>query len=895
MENGAGKNKNVPQFLIFLKFLLVVIILIISQEHQSFAQAATISGRVTDDEFSEPLEKAIVQLRGTGAYTITNREGIFRVRLPAADYQFEVIYPGIYSDYYLVSGYQYIYSPMTAVARMSSKYVGRTVQRRFASPLNITNHPKNAENYPLPELLDQSGSTDFNELLVNVPSAYKLDNGGYYGSSELSIRGLDASQTSVVFNGISMNNPETGAMNTPLYTGMSDWAGFVQVQTGQPSGMRSQLGYGGLINTLPFMPYEKAGGSASLNIGNNNYLKASATVNSGLSDENFASVLKVDRTSGEGFAEQTGFESYGMYLNLYKEFTHMHTLLFTTVLKTWQTDMRNQTSSLEEFTTNSFTYNNSWGLLNNTPTSMNKSFGINPMAILSHRWHLRVNTRIVSQLYAEINNSAETYPGGSVNGMSFIQLPVNNQGLAQLDSIYSWNRGDSISSLGNTRIADINNQYINSEYEGFSILAHATKAYRIGLQSHLINDITKQTSLQIGFDAENYQAKHFGALVDLYGADGYISYSDINKPDGFETSNLLKPGFFPKLNSADKVSYNYLATITKGGISGKIETTHERTYWYAEAAASFKSYKRDDYFSYTDESGMQSSKRVNNIGYRFTSGLSYKLFTKHTVSINGAVTSSQPRYYQVFPASNNLINNDAVPENMSSIELSYVVSGGRVYAALKGYGMYLRNHGWLQHNSLNSVEQFAYVYDVDQLHYGAEINSQVSYLRRFTLYASGSWGNWKYQSNAKAKIYDTENELASEQVMQIKGYRISNAPQLSFYLKNEMRLMKSFLINLNYYRAQNLYAPLLVHDFDNSATPDQLKTEWFDRLGIGGSYYHETTRGHTIHFSFDVQNLLNDEYINQIFTNYTETENILNNEVFVGNAQTFRIGLTYSL
>ncbi len=885
------KSKKLYNNSILKKILLLVFISLSFQISNVTAQSL-ITGQVTDEEFGEPLDRAIVQIRGTSAYTVTNREGKFKMKLPAYTYEIEAIYPGIYSEYYNVSGYDDIFTPMGAV-RLAPKYVGRPEQRRTAALINVLQFPKASESYSVPDLLDQSGSTNFNELFLGEPSAYLIENGSYYGSSELKFRGFNASQTTVLFNGIKMNDPETGNMNTSLYTGMSDWAGLVQLQTGQASSNRSDIGYGALINILPFMPYDKAGAKVSANMGNYNFMKGAVTAYSGLNKKNFASTLKIDRASGDGFVEETGFESYGAYLNLYKEINHMHSFILTGIMKTWQSDQRKNPTENHTYSVQGFNYNQSWGLLNNTPTSLNQSFGINPMAILTHNWHARVNTRIVSQIYAELNNSVESYPDGEINGVDALQLPTDTLDQPLLDDYYSWNSGNSVSELGSARIVS-NNQFINSKDEGFSILGHAQKSIRYGFQSQLIHNINKKSKFQVSIDVENYQADHFETVIDLYGADGYISYADQNTPGGIEVTNLLKPSFLPKLNDADKIGFNYRASIMNAGASAKIEKTGGRSYLYAEAAASVRILKRKDLFSYTNDSELQSSEKVNQPTFRATTGYTYLLHDHHSVRINAAISTAQPNFYEVFPGTNNGINNDAKMKTLSTAELAYVISGGRVYLALKGYASYLEDQGWIQRNNLSNPDNFAYIFNTDQLHYGGEFSGQISFLRRFTLYASGSFGNWEYFTNATAKIYDNENNLLYKKFVDMKGFKVGNAPQMSYYVKAEMRMMKGLFFNLSYYRAENMYTPALINYTDLPEYPTQFKTSWFNRMGFGASYFHETSRGHTIHFSADFQNLQNNEYINQIFTNYTG-KSVYQNSVFMGNGQTFRIGLSYSL
>ena len=154
----------------------------------------------------------------------------YRMKLPPADFMVEAIHPGIYSEFYNMSTYDGIYTPMGAV-RLEPVSVGRKEQRDIASRVDIAKHPSATHNTSAFDLLKQAGSVEFNNLFTSEPSVYLMENGGAYGSSEIRVRGFATDQNQVIFSGISLNNPETGRMNTALYPGMNDWASEVQFTT----------------------------------------------------------------------------------------------------------------------------------------------------------------------------------------------------------------------------------------------------------------------------------------------------------------------------------------------------------------------------------------------------------------------------------------------------------------------------------------------------------------------------------------------------------------------------------------------------------------------------------------------------------------------------------------
>ncbi|WP_170154537.1 TonB-dependent receptor [Mangrovibacterium diazotrophicum] len=858
--------------LVKLSLLLVILSIQLKVYAQEDVEPAIVDGRVTEEEFGEPLEKAIVQIRGSGVYTITNRFGYFRMKLPPAFFELEAIHPGIFSEFYNVSTYEGILTPMGAV-RLEPVAVGRLQQRDIASRIDITKTPSATRNTPVINMMAQQGGTDFNELFTGEPSVYLLENGGGYGSSEISVRGFAANQNQVVFNGISLNNPETGRMNTALYPGLSDWGHQAQFTSGVASGKQSELGQTSLINVLPFMPHKKFGVNVLASAGMNGYLKTAATVHSGLSDRKIAFTLKLDRTAGDGIPDFTGFESYGMYLNLFKEYSHMHSFLLTSVMKTWKADLRNRPDSISRISSYGIDHNSGWGFLDNSELGWNGSFGIANLSVLTHNWHMRVHTRLVSQLYLELENSAQTYPQGMMNGMTPYEIPATDRGLVDFDAISAANSEQTI-----------------SETDGISTLAGVSRTTRYGLQTQLIHEIDDDNKVFLSADLEQYTSDHFAGATDLLGASGFMSNADINGNDQAAT-NFVEANFLPKTGKADKVDYDYRSFIRKGGLAAKLERSGNRAFGYAETGIYVKSLKREDYFSYETNDSHGTTDWITQFGWRLSTGLTYRLNEFHSIRFNSGASGSPTRFDVLFPAGNNWENTSAKNQNLYTGELAYVLNSARFFVSLRGYAMYQQNRTDIQRYGLNADEEYAVLSGLNQFHRGVELSGQITYFKRYNLHVSASYGKWTFKNSANAKIYDESNQLLSESDLPFDGYKTDNCPPISLYARNEFNLLKGLEINVNYYRSFASYAPLLVHDFDNDAVPEQLKLPAFDKLGAGVSYYHEFRKKQNIHVFADVQNILGSEYINQIYSNKSG-DAFGSNLALYGKGMSWRAGLS---
>lgn len=885
MKNSTKKHH------LFIKIVVLSIILTIPVQSEAIhwpqlfkkkakqksekTDMATIDGRVTEEDFQEPLEKSLIQLKGTGVYTVTNRFGYYRMKLPPADFMVEAIHPGIYSEFYNMSTYEGIFTPMGAV-RLEPLSVGRKEQRDIASRVDIVKHPAATHNTSAFDLLKQAGSVEFNNLFTSEPSVYLMENGGAYGSSEIRVRGFAADQNQVVFNGISLNNPETGKMNTALYTGLNDWASEVQFTSGVASGKQSELGQTGLINVLPFMPRKKFGVNVLGAAGTNGFLKTAATVHSGYNDRKIAFTLKLDRTSGDGLADFTGFQSYGLLLNVYKEFSHMHSILFTNTMKTWQADLRTRPDTISRIATYGIEHNNDWGFLNNKELGWNSNFGLTNLATLTHHWHMQVHTRLISQVYAELSNSVQTYPMGMMNSLSPDQLPTTSTGLIDFDAIATYNNGQT-----------------SSETEGISILGAATRSTRWGIQSQFIHEFNKQTKGFINVDFESYAADHFGTVNDLLGAAEFTSIADLNGTTG-TVQNLLPSAFFPKTAKAEKADQSYRAEIRKGGLTFNLEHTGNKAFTYLETGIFVKNQKRKDDFSYLSTDPQAESEAINKLGWRVGTGITFRLNEYNSFRLNTGASSNPTRFDVLFPSTNNWENTQVKNRNLYSGDLAYVLNSGRFFISLRGYAMYQQNRTEIQRYMLNEGEAFAVVAGLEQFHRGVKLSSQITYFRRHNFYLSASYGKWTYEKDATASIYDHTNQLLGQSQMQLKGYNTDNCPPVSVYLKNEFNILKGLEININYYRSFESYTPMLVHNFDNTETPEQIKLPSFDRLGAGVNYYHEFRNKRSMSIFGEVQNLLQSEYINAIYTNLNEEGAFTQNLAHYGSGMRWNVGLSFN-
>lgn len=888
----------------FIKTVLFLVVFLILETGSSFAREkkvkqkqaptfGTLTGFVVDDEFNEPLEKAVITIPGTLISVLTDQQGKYKLKMKGGDYFMEVNYPGYFKKQYNMSVTDGITTPMFII-KLQANAVGRTMQRKITSFENKQQFPQSTENFSTWQTTEQTGHQEFNEIYRTIPSVNLLSNGSGFNDSGIGFRGNDATHTSYTFNGILLNNPETGKVNSSMLSGMTDWAGQIQVVSGQASNLQSQTNSGGLVNVLSLQPHEKAGVDVLAVYGNEGFLKTSATVHSGLSKKGMASSIQISRTAGDGLAQNTAFEQYGFFLNVQKEFNQFHSLVLNLNGIIQQHD-RNFSDSIGAYNRYGTKYNADWGYQNEKPLSVSTNYGRSPLISLTHDWHPRIKTHIATQVYAQFDRSAQLSLGGQLLNQPMNTVARDTVGQILFDQISAWNKGQNISGMGVFRLPDANAKFINSEVSGISVLSAINSETRLGLRTIITRNINKQTNFSGSINLEDYRANHFGAVNNLLGADSYTGYSDVNRPEGFPVENLFQSKFLTKYNLADKAGYYYQSEIQTGGLSMRLNYQTSRLNWYLAGSASMQNILRTDYFNYLATDPDRKTKSDLLPGGHAQTGFNFKFWKYHSIHLNLNYDSYQPLFTTLFPSGNNWKNEGATNEQVFDAELGYTIFSRKLKVEALAYRSQIANRSMVRYANLNADDAFGVVNGLAEIHQGVELKSSYKLTKNLQINLNGSLGDWKYDKDGQATIYDTNKEITAKNGLGIKGLKVANAPQLSLFAEAEYRWAHNFYIRLNYYRAEKIYTPFGLYDFKglaNRSDYHQAQIPKYDLIGFSGNYLLQIRKLPTFNLIFGGQNLLDTEYIEQSSTNIPEgNAGYTSNQVFYGTGRTWFVGM----
>lgn len=849
-----------------LKCIFFLCLFLLLKPDLTFSQG-TLTGFVVDDEFDEPLEKAVITIPGTMISVLTDQQGKFSIKLVAGDYFLEINYPGFYNRHYNMSVFDGIATPMFIV-RLKPKTFGRPWLRSVGPYENRLTLPQTLENFDTWQIAEQRGNPEFNQLAERVPAVTMHSNGSGFGDSDLGIRGNVPAATSYSFNGILLNNPETGKMSASELSGLTDWAGMVQMLAGQASNLESQSRYGGSVDVLSYAPREKAGADLSFIYGNNQFMKTSATVFSGLTKNGFASSFQLSRTAGNGTVQNSGFEQYSFQAQFFKQFNQFHSLILSLNGVVQQRD-RNPADSIGAYNRNRTTYNRLWTLVNKKPVSWSTNYDRNPLISLTHFWHIRIKTSVTTQVYGRFDRSAQLFPGTPDKDLTLFDKPITLNGRPNYDPAFL--------DTATTVIPPIH--------------AAITSFNMFGIRSVVTHNFSKQLNLSSSIEFQHYQAKHFGAVKNLMNATGYTDFANVNQTDSSGVQNLYQPGYFSPVGSGDKTDFFYESRIRSGGFSFRLNYSPSRYSWFVAGSASVQEMTRKDFFNYPESNPEQTATPDLRFGGHAQTGIRVPLWEYHSVFAQTSYGSYQPLFATLFPAGNNWQNTGAKKTQVFEAESGYRIFSRKLKVEATAYWSLLSNQPMVRYFRLNPGDAFGLVNNLQELHRGVELKSSYKLGRNLQLYFNGSLADWHYTTDATATLFDSNNQQTATNDLWTKNVKVANAPQFTLFGEVEYRWAHNFYMRLNYTHADELYAPFGLYDFNGLAKRSDFKL-WklpsYELLGFSANYLLKINKKLSANFILGGHNLLDNEYIEQTYTNRNEE-----NPKYTGNLVNYGMGRTW--
>lgn len=859
-----------------------------------------ITGTITDGQ--GPLPGANVGIKAQSAGTSTDFAGKFSIISTANTGQLLVSYIGYQNqviNFTITNGVADLGN--IVLISNSNELSEIVVKSSVVDVAKDRKTPVAVSTIKSTEIQEKLGTQEFPEVLKNTPSVYATKAGGGFGDSRINIRGFDQKNIAVMINGMPVNDMETSAVYWSNWAGLSDVTSAMQVQRGLGSSKLAIASVGGTINIMTKTSDRKEGGSVSTSLGNANYLKTQASYSTGKLDNGLSASVLYSHTMGDGYVDATQFVGDNYFIALgYTTKNNKHDIQFTfTGAPQWH-DQRSSNITIDQYLKYgsngepNIKYNSDWGYLNGEQFSMVRNYYHKPVGSINWDYKINETSSLSTVLYGSWGRGGGARGAGGVRGLTYTTDTFRTaNGLVDYDKIYAYNSGATVFVDGAYRTrTEINGNFQNSSDTGRKGLGTTASPYIYNttsgisqitsINSHdwyggVINfnkKFTENLTWDVGLDARTYVGIHYQSLTNLLGADVYYDNTDVNNPGRILTNTYTtKPSGNPFANATDAEKINFYndGNVNWYGGFTQLEYSKDNLTAFIQGAVSNQGFKRVDYFKYLSSNPLSSTDYENILGGNVKGGVNYNINEQHNVFVNGGYYSKQPFFNAVYPGNASLVNPYLVNEKIMSVEGGYGFRSGIFTANVNVYYTTWDDRN-LRTNDPDTAGNPGGYYDytgLSETHMGAEFEGIARVTDKFKVNAMFSYGNWEYNGNANATLYNNGNIELSKGLLYLDKVKIGDAAQMTASLGASYEVLTRVTLDANYNYNNHLYAAISPDKFTKADNKGSLELPSYGLLDAGFSYKMlvGANKNKSVNFRLNVNNVLDKIYIAEAKTN----------------------------
>ncbi|MDO9511052.1 MAG: TonB-dependent receptor [Bacteroidales bacterium] len=690
---------------------------------------------------------------------------------------------------------------------------------------------------------EQAGSKTFPEAMQMVAGVYATRTGGGFGDASVNIRGFKQENVSLLLNGIPISSVENGLVYWSNWEGLAGATHSLQIQKGIGTSGLAVNSVGGTINIIT--KTTEAEEEASLRYSMTDYGTQNTSLNfsTGRMDNGFAITFAGSRTSGDGYVKGTYVDSWAYMLNAGKEFGKNHKLVFTIMGSPDRHGQRNFMFSQEEYQKYGRKYNKDWGSYNGKMNNMSENFYHKPLMSINHYYRISDKSLLATSLFYSSGKGggkwAENFSG------PYVFMMKNPSGQIDWNAIYTENSTHSdeyISTEGDTL------RNFSKNAQTHFLASH----YWYGAISSLKHNFNNALSLNTGVMVRHFKSSLSEKIIDLLGGQYFID-DYAWAIDGRAGRNIIK-------KTGDIVRIDNGAVVDLGLAYAQLVYHQKKINAFLGGNISQNRYAREDRYNYISDI---RSETISKSGADIKGGINYQLMPKQYVFANAGYFSKAPYHKFVFPGYNNNPAARLKNEKVQMLEAGYGIFDSKFSAKISVYYTLWKDKALLSNEYLliDQQQSRAMVSGLSAKHKGVEAEIKYSPDSRIDILAFGSMGDWKWNNNVNAVLFNNENQAFDTVNVYAKGLYVGDAPQLQAGLSMNLKTLKKFRVGVQWTYNDRMYA-----DFDPSNRQNALDDQQPYRLpsyaltDINISYAFKVFNS-PANASIRCQNLFNTEYI----------------------------------
>jgi len=693
--------------------------------------------------------------------------------------------------------------------------------------------------------LNNDGEQNVSGLLTASNDVFISAASFHFSAANFRLRGYYGQHNDVYFNGVQMNDLESGFPSWNLWSGLND---VVRSRTNTVGLGPNPYGFGdfGGVSALDVRPSrQRKQLRVSYALSNRSYNnRVMATYNTGQLASGWAfSVSASRRWAQESYVPGTFYDAYSYFLGIEKKLNEQHSFNFTALGSPVKRG-RSAAATAEMYDlAGSNYYNPNWGYQQGEKRNARVQNTLQPMAILRHDWQINEKTRLTTAAGYQFGrngstaldwyNARDPRPNYYRKLPSYIQsdqaaqvedLLRNNESLRQInwDYFYQVNRNNPITVqdadgiVGNT-VTGNRSQYVVEERRFDRSL--------LSFNSNLETTIGEKIRLSGGLSYQQQVGKNFKTLNDLLGGDFYLDidkfaeFADSSGNEEFYQNNIEVPNGI--VRQGDRFGYDYGTKHRKLGSWAQMEFYLPKFDFFVSGSATSVSFWRSGNLANGKfpENSKGDSPRQNFLDWGAKAGATFKVDGRNYLLLNGGYFSQAPLMRNTFisPRTRDQVVPNLSNENILSAEGGYILKSPYLKGRLIGYYTEIKNQTQVNNFYLDNA-----ITNSDGSTVGGFVNYVMTGLN--TRYAglelglewafSPGWkatgalakGRYVYSSRPNVAVYlDNVASKLREDVAYIKNFYVANNPQTAGTIGLSYNSPRFWFVNVNLNYFDNIY------------------------------------------------------------------------------------------
>ena len=676
---------------------------------------------------------------------------------------------------------------------------------------------------------DTLSSRDVPFALEMTPSFYVTNSGGGAGDSRISVRGFDQRNISILINGVPTNDNENGWLYWSNWDGLGEATSKIQLQRGLSYSTLPTPSVGGTLNVVTDPAGAVRGGLVKFEIGDDNFMKETLTLNTGLLKDCLALTVSLTNKSGDGYNHGNYTKGQGYYLGASYRINDKNRLEFYAIAAP---QIHGQNSYQQSVATYDQAFARKLGFTDaqlalfpqQGPRYNQRYLDITATGYNGPQYYWGGTH---SRYDATSMNEAENYYNKPQMNLNWFLDITPDLSLGTV-GYWSGGQGGGSSSYNNyassSSIPKIALGLSSDDQYNYNAIIPANQASAIGSRVVLRNAINDQSTwglvtklsykvspnlqFSAGLDGRMASIDHWYEIRDLLGGAYFIPTTAqyIHRMSDVVSYSTLTP---VHLGLGDKTDYNYTNDIKWLGsfVQGLYET--KKITAFGVVGYTLADYKYTNHWVLNDDGTERHLSTPQFRGYQVKGGIQYA-FTKNLAAyVNAGVVSKAPvDSVAIYYTGPGRVLTGIKNETFNSFE------GGLRFASddntlVGSAGVYTTQ--WNNRSATSSTDNYLFTDGTrgTNLVFQTGINSRYSGVEVEATYAPALWrwvrlsgsasaGNWAYTDDGHKDTYhQTGGLLDTSTPISLKGVKVGNTPQSQVALGVTLLPVKGLALTIN--------------------------------------------------------------------------------------------------